>query len=87
MPKDSYALLNIYKLVGNSVDYKLLPFLDVYFGYKKIPMCESDREKTNLTFERDKYQYNMMLFGLKSVKATYQRMMNKVFKKEIGEML
>ena len=87
MPKDSYALLNIYELVGNSVDYKLLPFLDAYSGCKKIPMCESGREKTNLTFERDNHQYNMMLFCLKSVKATYQRMVNKVFKEEIGETL
>lgn len=50
-------------------------------------MYESDREKTTVMIKRAKYQNNVMPFDLKNVKATYQRMMNKDFKGEIGETL
>lgn len=44
--KDSYSLLNINKSVDHLSDYKLLSFIDAYYGYNQIPMHESDREKT-----------------------------------------
>lgn len=50
-------------------------------------MYEPDREKTTFMMEHTNYQYNVMPFGLKNVRATYQRMMNKVFKHEICETL
>ena len=37
--------------------------------------------------ESGNYYYNVMPFGLKNVGATYQRMMNKVFRNEICDML
>ena len=37
--------------------------------------------------ESGNYYYNVMPFSLKNVSATYQRMMNKVFRNEIGDML
>lgn len=59
--------------------------MDIYSDYKQIPVYESDREKTYFMTEQANYQYNMMLFGLKSAGATYQRIKKKIFKEEIGE--
>ena len=49
-------------------------------------------EKTNKKYiafmiELGNYYYNVMPFDLKNMGATYQRMMNKVFYNEIGDML
>ncbi|MCI35286.1 hypothetical protein A2U01_0056507, partial [Trifolium medium] len=50
-------------------------------------MAVADMEKTAFMTESGNYYYNVMPFGLKNAGATYQRMMNKVFRGEIGDML
>ncbi|GAU42913.1 hypothetical protein TSUD_86510 [Trifolium subterraneum] len=50
-------------------------------------MAVADRTKTAFMTESGNYYYNVMPFGLKNAGATYQRMMNKVFRGEIGDML
>ncbi|GAU45012.1 hypothetical protein TSUD_88030 [Trifolium subterraneum] len=86
-PKDAYPLPNINKLVDNSSGFKLLLFMDAYSGYNQIKMAEIDKKKTAFMTETGNYYYNVMPFGLKNAGATYQRMMNKVFHNEIGDML
>ncbi|GAU27977.1 hypothetical protein TSUD_373720 [Trifolium subterraneum] len=86
-PKDVYPLSNIDKLVDNSSGFKLLSFMDAYSGYNQIKMAEIDKKKTAFMTETGNYYYNVMPFGLKNAGATYQRMMNKVFHNEIGDML
>ncbi|CAJ2654250.1 unnamed protein product [Trifolium pratense] len=86
-PKDSYPLPSIDRLVDNSSGFKLLSFMDAYSGYNQIPMAVADREKTAFMTESGNYYYNVMPFGLKNAGATYQRMMNKVFRGQIGDML
>ncbi|GAU40178.1 hypothetical protein TSUD_292830 [Trifolium subterraneum] len=86
-PKDAYPLPNIDKLVDNSSGFKLLSFMDAYSGYNQIKMAEIDKKKTAFMTETGNYYYKVMPFGLKNAGATYQRMMNKVFHNEIGDML
>ncbi|GAU46913.1 hypothetical protein TSUD_402940, partial [Trifolium subterraneum] len=86
-PKDAYPLPNIDKLVDNSSGFKLLSFMDASSGYNQIKMAEIDKKKTAFMTETGNYYYNVMPFGLKNAGATYQRMMNKVFHDEIGDML
>ncbi|KAK2409752.1 hypothetical protein QL285_045156 [Trifolium repens] len=86
-PKDGYHLPIIDKLVDNSSGFKLLSFMDAYSGYNQIKMAEIDKKKTAFMTESGNYYYNVMPFGLINAGATYQRMMNSVFRNQIGDML
>ena len=47
-------------------------------------MAEEDQEKTTFITSQGLYCYKVMHFGLKNVGATYQRLVNKMFNKQIG---
>lgn len=65
--KDFYLLLNIDRLVDNFVVYRLLLFMDAYFGYNQIHMVGPDRIKTAFMTGKVYYQYNVMSFELKKM--------------------
>ena len=44
----------------------------------------SDQEKTSFVTGQGTYCYQVMPFGLKNARATYQRLVNKMFQKQIG---
>ncbi|XP_072071830.1 uncharacterized protein [Arachis hypogaea] len=50
-----------------------------------IPMHRPDEDKTAFITPGGTYCYRVMLFGLKNVGATYQRLMNKIFSNLIGK--
>ena len=78
-PKDSYLMPNIDQLVDNSACFQLLSFMDSCSSYNQIVMHPNDQEKTAFMTDKANYCYNVMPFGLKNVRANYQRMMNRVF--------
>ncbi|XP_072083529.1 uncharacterized protein [Arachis hypogaea] len=86
-PKDAYPLPCIDKLVDNASGYNILSFLCAYFGYNHILMHPKDKDKTTFITELGNYYYKVMPFGLKNAGATYQRLMDKVFSKQIGRNL
>lgn len=45
--------------------------MDAYLGYNQMLMYEIDRIKTTFMIEHANYKYNVMLFRLKNVDATY----------------
>ena len=47
-------------------------------------MAAEDQEKTSFISPDANYHYTVMLFGLKNVGATYQRMMTIIFREKIG---
>jgi ribonuclease HI len=83
-PKDSFPLPRIDLLVDSTSGHELLSFMDAFSGYNQIHMHEMDQEKTAFITDRGLYCYNMMPFGLKNAGATYQRLVNKMFRKQIG---
>lgn len=62
----------------------MLSFLDAYSRYNQIPMHLADREKTAFIANLGSYCYDMMPFGLKNARATYQHLMDKIFAEQIG---
>ena len=47
-------------------------------------MHEADQEKTSFVTSQGLFCYKVMPFSLKNASATYQRIMNKMFKQQIG---
>ena len=50
-------------------------------------MDPSDQEKTSFVTGQGTYCYLVMPFGLKNTGATYQRLVNRMFQKQIGPFM
>ena len=86
-PKDSFPLPRIDLIVDATAGHELLSFMDAFFGYNQISMDPNDQEKTSFVTGHGTYCYRVMPFGLKNVGATYQRLVNKMFQKQIGALM
>ena len=84
-PKDSFLLPRINQLVDSTTGHKLLIFMDAFSRYNQIKMVEEDQEKTEFITSQGLYCYKVMPFGLKNAEATYQRLVNKMFSKQIDK--
>ena len=82
--KDNFPLSRIDQLMDSTVEHKLLTFMDTFSGYNQIQMAEKDQEKTSFITSQGLYCYRVMPFGLKNTGATYQRLVNQMFSKQIG---
>ncbi|XP_016206084.1 uncharacterized protein LOC107646414 [Arachis ipaensis] len=58
--------------------------MDAYSGYNQILMHPEGQSKTKFITEHGNFCYRVMPFGLKNAGATYQRMMDKVCRRQIG---
>ena len=83
-PKDSYPLPQIDTLVDSTARHKLLSFMDAFSGYNQIKMNEEDQKRTSFVTSQGPFCYKVTPFGLKNERATYQRLMNKMFAHQIG---
>ena len=83
-PKDSYPLSKVDVLIDSTARHQLLSFMEAFSGYNQIRMHEADQEKTSFVTSQGLFRYKVMPFGLKNAGATYQRLMNKMFAKQIG---
>jgi len=86
-PKDGYPLPKIDKLVDATARHALLSLIDAYSGYHQIHLCPEDQEKTSFITDCSLHCYKMMSFGLKNARATYQRLVNKLFEPLIDQTM
>ncbi|KAK1583755.1 hypothetical protein Q3G72_026615 [Acer saccharum] len=85
-PKDSFPLPKIDQLVDSTVGNKLLSFMDAFLRYNQIMMHPANQDKTSFT-RQSLYCYKVMSFSLKNAGATYQCLVNKLFKEQIGRSM
>ena len=72
-------------MVDSTARNQLLSFMDAFSSYNQIKMEEADQEKTSFMTSQGLFCYKVTPFGLKNVRATYQRLMNKMFAHQIGK--
>ena len=82
-PKDSFSLPQIDLIVDATTSHELLSFMDAFSGYNQISMDPNDQENTSFVTRQGTYCYRVMPFELKNAGATYQRLVNKMFQKQI----
>ena len=78
---------HIDQIVDVAAGHGILSFLDAFSKYHHIPMHPPDIEKTTFITAHGLYYYNVMHFGLKNSKATYQRLVTKIFRPLLGETM
>ncbi|KAK8957359.1 hypothetical protein KSP39_PZI001154 [Platanthera zijinensis] len=86
-PKDCYPLPRIDALVDSAVGFSLMSFLDAFSGYHHIRMHPPDVKDVSFITREGCFSYKMMPFGLKNAGATYQRMMDRIFRDQRGRNL
>ncbi|GJS75347.1 reverse transcriptase domain-containing protein [Tanacetum coccineum] len=86
-PKDCYPLPEIDWKIESLCGYPFKCFLDAYKGYHQIKMAKEDEEKMTFTINQGIFCYSKMPFGLKNAGATYQRLVDKAFQRQIGHNL
>ncbi|RDX69532.1 hypothetical protein CR513_51345, partial [Mucuna pruriens] len=82
--KDLYPLPSIDALVDGASGCGLLSFMDAYSGYNQTKMHPNDESKTMFITNEGNFCYKVMPFSLNNVGATYQRLMDWIFKDHIG---
>ncbi|GJT42254.1 reverse transcriptase domain-containing protein [Tanacetum coccineum] len=86
-PKDYYPLPDINGKIESVVGFWYKCFLDAYKRYYQVQMAHDNEEKTAFYTDQGTYCYTMMLFGLKSAGATYQRLVDTAFQSQIRRNL
>ena len=69
--------------MDSTAGHRLLSFMDAFSGYNQIRMDEADQEKTLFITNQGLFCYKVMPFGLKNAGATYQRLVNHMFRPQI----
>ena len=84
-PKDPFPSPKIDQLVDATTGHQRMSFLDAFQGYHQIALNPADQEKTAFITPRGIFCYKVMPFGLKNARSTYQRMVTKMFAKQLGK--
>ena len=85
--KDRYPLPRIDLPLDRLGQARVFTKLDLAQGYHQIAMAEDSVEKTAFCTHLGQWEFIVMPFGLCNAPSTFQRLMNKVFAKEINSFI
>ena len=86
-PKDPFLMPQIDQLVDTIAGHPRMSFLDAFQGYHQIALATDDQEKMAFLTPVGNYHYNVMPFGLKSARSTYQRKMTRMFESQLEKSI
>nr|GEX46179.1 reverse transcriptase domain-containing protein [Tanacetum cinerariifolium] len=86
-PEDLYTFPEMDQKIESLMGFKYKFFLDAYKGYHRIQMATKDEEKTAFHTDEGVFCYTKIPFGLKNVRAMYQRLVDNILKGQIGRNL
>jgi Reverse transcriptase (RNA-dependent DNA polymerase) len=80
MIKNCYPLLLTYELIDRVKGSKYFTKLDIRWGYNNVRIKEGDEWKAAFKTNRGMFEPLVMFFGLTNSPATFQTMMNDIFR-------
>ncbi|KAL9232466.1 hypothetical protein vseg_007577 [Gypsophila vaccaria] len=83
--KECYPLPRIDQLVDSTSGHTTLCFSEAFSGYHQVFLKEQNQPKCAFITTAGVYMYMLMSFGLKNDGATYQRLMDEVFREQKGK--
>ena len=83
--KNSYSLPLISDLVDNMGTKRIFTKMDLRWGYNNIRIKEDDKWKAAFTMHIGSFKLVVMFFGLTNLLATFQTMMNDIFRDLINK--
>ncbi|KAL8105525.1 hypothetical protein AgCh_029351 [Apium graveolens] len=86
-PKDYFPLPRIDTLIDATAGHEKLSFMYGFSEYNQIKVHKDDIPKISFITDFGVFCYLVMVFGLKNAGATYQRLVNKIFKGLIGKTM
>jgi len=81
---DAYPLPDVTEILDQLGQSRYFSCIDMVMGYHQIEVAEQDRAKTAFSTKEGHWEYIRLPFGLKTVPATFQRMMNVVLSGLMG---
>jgi len=80
-----YPIPIIDEMLDHLQDSEYFTLIDLRSGYHQVLVAEKDREKTAFSTRRGHYHFIGMPFGLRNAPATFQALMNEIFKQFINK--
>ncbi|KAL0414912.1 UNVERIFIED_CONTAM: Transposon Ty3-G Gag-Pol polyprotein [Sesamum radiatum] len=83
-PKDYYPLPGIDQLVDSMSGCELLKMMDASQGYHQITLALKDHKRVSFITSDGTLCYVAMPFGLKNAGSTYQKLVDKIVRPQLG---